>query len=117
MNRFKLILLSGLLLLATGCGSPMVGSWKAENFKPANPDLPSPGTLKLDINKDGTFIAVYEPKDGTKRGASGDWDQDAGNRIRLFTRTGDGPKATSAQLSGKTLTLVGEGFAAEMKRD
>lgn len=118
MKTLKTLSVLFLVLFAVGCGSPLIGTWKADNVKPASPAVPGPGQLMLNVHQDGTFMAVYTGKDGAKRGASGDWDEESNRKIRLFTRSGNGPKVSSAELTNKnTLTLIGEGFAEELKRD
>lgn len=119
MMRFLSVVLLLAVALLQGCGSPFVGRWKADNFQPGSPDLKGPGSLVVNIRKDQTFNAVYESKDkSAKRGATGRWDQEAKNNIRLFIKAGDGPEMTNAELENKnTLLLVGKGFAERLQRD
>ena len=119
MRSLSAVLLLLTVALLQGCGSPFVGRWKNDNFKPASPDLKGPGSLVVNIRDDQTFNAVYESKDkATKRGATGRWDQEAKNTIRLFIKAGDGPEMTNAELeNNNTLLLIGKGFAERLQRD
>lgn len=113
-----LTLLAVFILLA-GCSATVVGQWRNDNFQPANQDLSGPGSLTLNIRDDQTFSAIYESKDkSAKRGATGRWDQESKNAIRLIVQNGDGPQVTSAELAdSNTLQLIGKGFAEKLTRD
>jgi ABC-type glycerol-3-phosphate transport system substrate-binding protein len=101
-------ILAASLLLA-GCSSPIVGNWKGPG---------SAGETALRVKSDHTYTATITPKDGAKKGSSGDWEKEGDGKFRFIQHTGEWPRVVNAELvNNKSLDLVGEGVTTHLKKD
>ena len=104
--------LSSLLLTAAvggGCSSSIVGTWKAS-------DAGAQTVLK--VESDNTYSATVTPKDGARKGSTGEWEKESKNKFRLIQDAGDWPRVVRAELTDKkTLQLFGEGVSTQLKKD
>ena len=92
-----------------GCSSSIVGTWKAS-------EAGSQTVLK--VESDNTYSAAVTPKDGARKGSTGEWEKEEKNKFRFIQEAGDWPRVVRAELTDKkTLQLFGEGVSTELKKD
>ncbi|MCA9285289.1 MAG: hypothetical protein KDA22_08755 [Phycisphaerales bacterium] len=115
MRSVRTLVLLTVAVVLGGCSPSFKGVWVADalNGKP----IPDDGVATMTINNDGSFLyTVTNSKDEVVSGASGTWDKDSSNAIRIFKRTGDGPDRASGTVSGNKLMIVADGWAGTFAR-
>ncbi len=109
LRTLPIAVLAASVLLAAGCSSPIVGTWKAAD---------AGANTVLKVGSDKSYSASVTTADGPRKGSSGSWEDEGGNKFRLIQEAGDWPRVVRAELTGKkTLDLFGEGVTAHLKKE